>query len=168
MLCVSVSEIMYRGTVVMVIWVLLLVISITEFREPSAFEDQKVIWKLKRHKSPGVDQIPAELFKARGRTILSESLNLLSLFETRRNRLRIGRSRSLHLHIRRVIKNCNNYRAYQFVNYVQIFIYHSALKLTPYAEEIILGHQFGFGRNSSTTDHIFCICQIPEKNWEYN
>jgi hypothetical protein len=25
-----------------------------------------------------------------------------------------------------------------------------------------------FGVNRSTTDHIFCICQIPEKQWEYN
>jgi hypothetical protein len=25
-----------------------------------------------------------------------------------------------------------------------------------------------FRRNSSTTDHIFCITQILEKKWEYN
>jgi hypothetical protein len=25
-----------------------------------------------------------------------------------------------------------------------------------------------FGRNRSTTDHIFCIRQILEKRWEYN
>jgi hypothetical protein len=30
------------------------------------------IKKLKRHKSPGIDQIPAELIKAGGRTIRSE------------------------------------------------------------------------------------------------
>jgi hypothetical protein len=35
-------------------------------------------------------------------------------------------------------------------------------------EEIIGGHQCGFRRNMSTTDHIFCILHIPEKNWEYN
>jgi hypothetical protein len=32
--------------------------------EPSAFEVELVIEKLKNHKSPGVDQIPAELIKA--------------------------------------------------------------------------------------------------------
>jgi hypothetical protein len=26
----------------------------------------------------------------------------------------------------------------------------------------------GFDNNRSTTDQIFCICQIPERKWEYN
>jgi hypothetical protein len=34
--------------------------------------------KLQRHKSPGVDQIPAELFKAGGRNICSEIHKLLN------------------------------------------------------------------------------------------
>ena len=37
--------------------------------EPSAFEVELVIEKLKSHRSPGIDQIPAELIKAGGRTI---------------------------------------------------------------------------------------------------
>ena len=37
--------------------------------EPSAFEVELAIEKLKNHKSPGIDQIPAELIKAGGRTI---------------------------------------------------------------------------------------------------
>ena len=41
-------------------------------------------------------------------------------------------------------------------------------RLTPYAEEIIEDHQYGFQHNRSTTDHIFCICQILAKKWEYN
>jgi len=40
--------------------------------EPSAFEVELVIEKLKSHKSPGTDQIPAELIKAGGRTIRCE------------------------------------------------------------------------------------------------
>ena len=36
--------------------------------DPSAFEVKKAIEKLKRHKSPGTDQIPAEMIKAGGRT----------------------------------------------------------------------------------------------------
>jgi hypothetical protein len=41
-------------------------------------------------------------------------------------------------------------------------------RLTPYADEIIGYHQCGFQRNRSTTDQIFYIRQILEKNWEYN
>ena len=41
-------------------------------------------------------------------------------------------------------------------------------RLTPYAEEVIGDHQCGFRHNRSTTEHIFCICQILEKKWEYN
>ena len=39
--------------------------------EPRAFEVELAIGKLKNHKSPGIDQIPAELIKAGGRTICS-------------------------------------------------------------------------------------------------
>ena len=37
--------------------------------QPSAFEVELAIEKLKSHKSPGIDQIPAELIRAGGRTI---------------------------------------------------------------------------------------------------
>jgi len=37
--------------------------------EPSAFEFKLAIGKLKNHKSPGINQIPAELIKAGGRKI---------------------------------------------------------------------------------------------------
>ena len=40
--------------------------------EPSAFEVDLAIEKLKSHKSTGIDQIPAELIKAGGRTIHCE------------------------------------------------------------------------------------------------
>jgi len=35
--------------------------------ESSAFEVEMAIEKLKRHKSPGIDQIPAKFIKAGGR-----------------------------------------------------------------------------------------------------
>ena len=40
--------------------------------EPSAAEVELAIDKLKSHKSPGIDQIPAEMIKAGGRTICLE------------------------------------------------------------------------------------------------
>jgi hypothetical protein len=46
--------------------------------EPSAFEIDMAIEKLKRHKSPGTGQIPAELIKAGGSIIRSEIHNLIT------------------------------------------------------------------------------------------
>jgi hypothetical protein len=45
--------------------------------EPSAFEFELAIENLKSRKSPGIDQIPAELIKAGGRTIGSGILKLI-------------------------------------------------------------------------------------------
>ena len=45
--------------------------------EPSAFEVELAIEKLKNHKSPGIDQIPAEVIKAGGRTIRGEIHKLI-------------------------------------------------------------------------------------------
>jgi len=50
--------------------------------EPNAFEVEMVIEKLKSYKTPGTDQIPAELIKA------VRSTKLLFLFGIRRNCLR--------------------------------------------------------------------------------
>ena len=57
--------------------------------ELSAGEVELVINKLKSHKSPGIDQIPAELIKAGGRKICLEIL-----FGRRRNCLKSGRIQS--------------------------------------------------------------------------
>ena len=46
--------------------------------EPSAAEFELAIDKLKCHKSPGIDQIPAELIKAGGRTICLEIHKLIT------------------------------------------------------------------------------------------
>ena len=62
------------------------------------------VYKLKSHKSPGIDQIPAELIKEGGRTIRYQIHKLIFLFGIKRNCLRSGRSRSLYLSIRRGIK----------------------------------------------------------------
>ena len=48
--------------------------------EPSAFEVEMETEKLKRHKSPGMAEIPAELIKAGSRTISLSSVNLFIRF----------------------------------------------------------------------------------------
>jgi len=64
----------------MVIYVLPYVINIREVHGLSAFEVQMAIKKLKRYKSPGIDQIPAELIILGQNLFFRRSLNLLNLF----------------------------------------------------------------------------------------
>jgi hypothetical protein len=51
--------------------------------QPSASEVEVAIGKLKRYKSPGVDQIPSELIQAGGETLSSEIQKLVKLIWNR-------------------------------------------------------------------------------------
>jgi hypothetical protein len=42
------------------------------------------------------------------------------------------------------------------------------LRLTLYVCKITGDHHHGYQCNRSTTDQIFCICQVQNKKWEYN
>jgi hypothetical protein len=62
--------------------------------EPSAFEfDMATFGQLKKHKSPGINQIGTEFIKAGCGKLALRFINLLCLFRIRRNCLRSGRSR---------------------------------------------------------------------------
>jgi hypothetical protein len=60
--------------------------------EPSASEVEMAIEKLKRHKSPGIDQIPAEFIQQGVEQFAMRSRSLLIRFGIRRNCLGSGRS----------------------------------------------------------------------------
>ena len=62
--------------------------------EPSASKVELAVEKLKSHKSPGIDQIPAELIKAGGKTIHSEIHKLIISIWNKEECLKNGRSRS--------------------------------------------------------------------------
>jgi sorting nexin-29 len=91
------------------------------------------------------------------------------LFGIRRNCLETGRSRSSYPSVTRGIKHCNNYRGISLLQTTNKILSNILLsRLIPYAEEVMGDHQCGFRRNRSTTDHIFWMRQILEKNWEHN
>jgi hypothetical protein len=88
------------------------------------------IEKLKRHKSPGIDQLSAELIKAGGRTIPSGVYKRKNSVGIRGNCLRSGRSQSLCLFIWGVIKQIVVIiEANHFCKYIQNFIQHPAVKV---------------------------------------
>jgi len=137
--------------------------------EPSASEVELAIDKLKSHKSPGIDQIPAQLFKAGGRTICLE-IHKLTTSISKKEKLPEEWKESIIAPIHKKDKtDCNNYRGISLLPTTYKILSNILLsKLIPYAKEIIGDHQCGFRRSMSTIDHIFCICQILEKKWEYN
>jgi hypothetical protein len=72
--------------------------------EPSPCGTEIAIDKLKRYKSPGIDQIPTEEVEGRSNILLLRSINLLIVFGIRMNCHSSGRYLLLYLFIKRVIK----------------------------------------------------------------
>jgi len=126
--------------------------------------------KLKNHKSPGIDQIPAELIKAGGRTIRCAIHKfIISIWNKEEFPEEWKESIIVHIHKKGDKTDCNTYRGISlWPTTYKIFSNILLSRIIPYAEEVIGDHQCGFRRNRSTTDHIFCIRQILEKKWEYN
>jgi len=133
--------------------------------EPSAFEVELAIDKLKSHKSPGIDQIPAEMIKVGGRTICLEIHKLIiSIWKKEKLPKEWKESIIVPIHKKGDKTDCNNHNGISLLPTSYKILSNILLsRLIPYTKEIIGDHQRGFRRNRSTIDHIFCICQILEK-----
>jgi hypothetical protein len=83
--------------------------------EPSALEVELAIEKLKSHKSPGTDQIPAELIKAGGRTIRCAIHKLIiAIWNKKELAEEWKESIILPIHKKGDKTDCNNYRSISF------------------------------------------------------
>jgi len=133
--------------------------------EPSAVEVELAIDKLKSHKSPGIDQIPAELIKAGGRKICLEIRKLItSIWKKQKLPEEWKESIIVHIHKKGDKTDCNNYRGISLLPTTYKMLSNILLsRLFLHAKQIIGDHQCGFRSNKSTIDHIFCIHQILEK-----
>jgi len=138
--------------------------------EPSALEVELAIEKLNSHKSPGIDQIPAELIKVGGRTICCEIHKLIFSIWNKEKLPEDWKELIIAPIYKKSDKtDCSNYRGISRLPTTYKILSNILLsKLTPYAVEIIGDHQSGFRHNRSITDHIFCIRQILKKKLEYN
>jgi hypothetical protein len=137
--------------------------------EPSASKVEVAIGKLKRYKSPGVDQILAELIQAGGETMHSEIHKFIKLIRNKEELPHQWKeSIAVPIHKKGDKTDCSNYQGISLLSTSYRILSNIILaRLTPYADEIIGDHQCGFRRNRSTTDQIFYIRQILEKKWEY-
>ena len=79
--------------------------------EPNAFEVELAIEKLKNHKSPGIDQIPAELIKAGGRTIrCAINKHIISIWNKEELPEELKESIIVPIYKKGDKADCNNYR----------------------------------------------------------
>jgi hypothetical protein len=105
--------------------------------EPSASEVEVATGKLKRYKSPGVDQITAQLIHAGGETLRSEIHKLIRLIWNKEE-LPHQRKESIvaPIHKKGNRTCCSRYRSISLLSTA----YKIFAMLTPYADEIIGNH----------------------------
>jgi sorting nexin-29 len=132
--------------------------------QPSALVVEMAIEKPKRHRSPGIDQIPSEMTKARGITIRFQIHKLInSIWNKEELPAEWKVSIIVPIHKKADIIDCSNYRGISSLSTTYKILSNILLSsLTPYAPEINGDHQCKFGGGMSTTDHIFCIRHIEK------
>jgi hypothetical protein len=132
---------------------------------PSHHEVEIAISKLKKDKSPGSDQIPAELYQAGGETLVSVIHKLInSIWNKEEMHDQWKESIIVPIHKTGDKTDCNNYLGISLLSTLYNILSNILLsRLSPYIDEIIGDHQCGFRRNRSTPDQIFCIHQILQK-----
>jgi len=114
--------------------------------EPSATETELAIGKVKKHKSPGIDQSAAEFIKAGGKAIHYEIHKLInSIWNKEKLPEQWKQSITVPICKKGNKTDCNNYRGIPLWSTVYRILSIILLsRLTPYAEEIIGYQQCGF------------------------
>ena len=137
---------------------------------PTHEEVIEAINSLKNNKSPGSDDIPAELFKSGGEQLISYLHELILQIwdeETLPEEWLVGLLCPLHKKGDKLV--CENYRGISLLNSAyKIFARILYNRLVPHAESVIGDYQCGFRPNRSTTDQIFNLRLILQKGKEFN
>uniref|UniRef100_A0A0K8SN56 Reverse transcriptase domain-containing protein n=1 Tax=Lygus hesperus TaxID=30085 RepID=A0A0K8SN56_LYGHE len=141
-----------------------------EDEPPSLGEVEKALKKLKNNKSPGIDELPAELFKKGGTALAGAIRGLISkIWQSEKIPHEWTKSIVCPIHKKGDRLECCNFRgislltvAYKILSNI---IYE---RLLPHVEPNIGGYQCGFRHNKSTTDQIFSLRMILEKTKEFN
>jgi hypothetical protein len=97
--------------------------------EPSSFEVEIAIGKLKRYKSPFIDQIPAELIQAGRNTLRSEIHKLIyCIWNKEELPEQWKESIIVPIYKKGYIMDCGNYRGISLlINFIQSLIQHSSV-----------------------------------------
>ena len=137
--------------------------------DPSATEVELTIYKLKRHKSPGIDQIPAKLIKARGRTICLEIHKLITSIWKEKLPEKWKELIIVPIHKKGDKTDCNNYRGISLLPTTYKILSNILLsRLIPYAKEIIRIINVAFDATGRLLIIHSAFAKYLRKKWEYN
>ena len=133
-------------------------------------EVEAAIRSLKIGKSPGVDNIPAELLKS-GSDILKKLLTDIcnKIWETGIWPSEWTKSLIISLHKKGSKQKCENYRTISLISHASKIILKIILhRLQHITEEFISEYQAGFRKGRSTSEKIFNLRIISEKYAQHN
>ena len=144
-----------------------------ELDEPPSFDEvQRAVRKTNSHKAPGIDGLPAEVYKYGGDQLLEKLTSLFTLCWSKGEvpgDLRDAVIVSLYKN-KGEKSDCSNYRGVTLLSTAGKILARVLLdRLIPaIAEEVLPESQCGFRANRGTTDMIFVLRQIQEKCREQN
>jgi hypothetical protein len=132
---------------------------------PSPFEFETAIANLQKYKSPDTYQIP-ELIQAGGEILRSEIYMLINYILNKEELPdQWKESIILLVHKKSDKTDCSNYRGISLLlTSYKILSNIFPSRLSPYIDEIIGDHHYGFRRNRSTPDHSFAFNRYWRKN----
>jgi hypothetical protein len=133
--------------------------------EPSLVEVEIAIVKLKSYKSPGNDQIPAELIKVGGEMLCSGIHRLIcSIWNKEELPQQWKKSIIIPIHKKGIKTDCNNYRGISLLSTAYRILSTILLaRLTPYVNEVIGDHQCGFHHNIYYRSDFLHLADTREK-----
>jgi hypothetical protein len=126
--------------------------------ELSLIEVETAIGNLKSYKSPGIDQILAELINAGGETLRTEiHILICSIWNKQELPQQWKESIIVQIHKTADKTDCNNNRGISLLSTAYKILSNILVaRLTQYVNEIIGDHQCGFCWNRFANHQIFC------------
>ena len=142
-------------------------------QEPSTVQDhhgtneevEMAVYKLKKNKAPGTDNIPAELFKYGGNEIVKHLHTIIKeIWVMKKMPTDWNLSIICPIHKKGDPMECSNYRGVSLLNTAyKILSTILFTRISPFAENIIGNYQCGFWNSRSTVNQLFTLRQILEK-----
>ena len=128
-------------------------------------EVEAAVTSLKKRKSAGVDNIPAELVQAGGEAMI-DTLHIIcsKIWQTGKCPTQWTQSLIITLPKKENLQMCQNYRKISLISHPsKVMLKFLPNRLQPQAEEIITEEQAGFRTGRSTTEQIFNLRVLMEK-----